>query len=221
MMDRSFTFIYIVEPPGLEIMACVLLASIRKYFPDSVKPVGYCPEHKMHQLHPAVLKAHEMLGAEVRPMKVRDMWATPYPHGNKIVAALQPRDTEFPAFLDSDIMFLQPNHPGNLVRPGHVSCSAAAWMGWTDQSIRDRIYQVFDMPVPEERIQLMRNRGGVIPYFSSGLVVFPKGEGPGGRFADVWYKTARILDRQPDIPRLRPYLDQLTLPIAIQRAGLK
>lgn len=201
-------------------MACVLLASIRKHFSEPIKVVGYCPEHKMHQLHPSVLKAHEMLGGEIRPMKVEGMWDTPYPHGNKILAALQPRDTEFSAFLDSDIMFLRPNDPGNLIRPGHVSCSAAAWMGWTDQSVWDRIYKVFDMPIPEERIKLMRNRGKVIPYFSSGLVTFPESEGPGGRFADVWYDTARILDRQTDIPKLRPYLDQLTLPVAIRRSGL-
>lgn len=220
-MSPSLTFIYIAEPSELDIMSCVLLASIRKHFPASVKVLGYCPEHKMHQVHPAVLKAHEMLGAEIRPMKVEGMWDTPYIHGNKILAALQPRDTDFTAFLDTDILFLQPNDPGNLIRPGHVSCSAAAWMGWTDQSIWNLIYNVFDMPVPEERIELMRNPGRVIPYFSSGLVVFPEGESPGGRFGDVWYETARILDRESDIPKRRPYLDQLSLPIAIQRAGLK
>lgn len=93
-------------------------------------------------------------------------------------------------------------------------------MGWTDQSIWNQIYSAFDLPIPEERIRLMRNASRVIPYFSSGFVVFPEQEGPQGRFADIWYDTARVLDRLPDLPRKRPYLDQLSLPVAIKRAGL-
>jgi len=201
-------------------MGCVLLASIRKYFPASVKAVGYCPEHMMSQLSPSVLLAHEELGAEIRPMKTEGMWDSPYPHGNKILASLQPRDTDYSAFVDSDVMFLRPNDPSNIIRAGHVSCSAAAWMGWTDQSIWNQIYSAFDLPIPEERIRLMRNASRVIPYFSSGFVVFPEHEGPQGRFADVWYDTARVLDRLPDLPRKRPYLDQLSLPVAIRRSGL-
>jgi hypothetical protein len=60
----------------------------------------------------------------------------------------------------------------------------------------------------------------VVPYFSSGLVVFPEGPVGGKRFADVWYETAREIDRKTDLPARRPYLDQMSLPLAIRRAGL-
>ena len=66
----------------------------------------------------------------------------------------------------------------------------------------------------------MRQRHRSIPYYSSGLVVFPEQAGPEGRFADIWYDTARQLDRIEAIPKRRPYLDQLSLPVAIRRAGL-
>lgn len=217
----SLTLFYIAQPGPYAMMGSVLLASIRQFLPESVKVVGYCPEHLMDELHPSVLKAHEMLDAEIRPMKTDDMWDSPYPHGNKILACLQPRDTEYSAFIDSDVMFLRPTDPASLFRAGHVSCSPAAWMGWTGQDVWERIYPVFGMDVPEQRITLMRNKGLVVPYFSSGFVVFPEAEGAKGRFADVWYETARILDRQEDIPRRRPYLDQLSLPVAIRRAGLE
>ena len=217
----SLTLFYIAQPGPYAMMGSVLLASIRQFLPESVKVVGYCPEHLMDELHPSVLKAHEMLDAEIRPMKTDGMWDSPYPHGNKILACLQPRDTEYSAFIDSDVMFLRPTDPASLFRAGHVSCSPAAWMGWTGQDVWERIYPVFGMDVPEQRITLMRNKGLVVPYFSSGFVVFPEAEGAKGRFADVWYETARILDRQEDIPRRRPYLDQLSLPVAIRRAGLE
>ncbi len=154
-------------------------------------------------------------------MKTESMWDSPYPHGNKIIAALQPRNTEFSAFVDSDVMFLRANDPLNLIRDGHVSCSAAASMPWGNYESWEKIYSVFDMPVPDERISLMRAGGSVVPYFSAGLVVFPEDGGPERqRFPEVWYDTARTLDREDWLPKRRPYLDQMTLPIAIRRAGL-
>lgn len=222
MTAPSLTLFYIVEPPDYQIMACMLLASIRQNFGPEVKAVGYCPEHRMGELDPAVLKAHAMAGAEVRPMKTEGMWDEPYPHGNKIVACLQKRETEFSAFVDSDVLFLEPNTPSALVKPGHVSCSMAASMQWGDHATWERIYAHFNMPVPEERLVLMRQKalGPVVPYFSAGFILFPEQAGPQGRFPDVWYDTARALDRDTDLPKRRPYLDQMTLPLAIQRAGL-
>lgn len=215
------TFVYIVQPPSYDYMAALLLASIREHFPPHVRCIGYCPEEDFDQIHPGVVKAHEMLGAEIRPMKTEGMWDTPYPHGNKIIAAMQPRDSTFSAFVDSDVLFLRPNSIEAIARPGHVSCSVAASMLWGEQSVWDQIYGVFDMPVPEERVRLMRRSPGeVVPYFSSGLVIFPERSEQGTRFAEVWYETAREIDRKTDLPARRPYLDQMSLPIAIKRAGL-
>ncbi|EEW26531.1 hypothetical protein [Rhodobacter ferrooxidans] len=134
---------------------------------------------------------------------------------------MQPRDGAFSAFVDSDVLFLRPNTSAALCKPGKVSASAAASMVWAEQTIWDTIYGTFGMPIPTERIRLMRQSGKpVIPYFSAGLVVFPETPGPGGRFPDVWYDTARRLDRVETLDKRRPYLDQMTLPIAMQRAGL-
>lgn len=218
---KKLTFFYIVEPADYQIMACTLLASIRTYFGDDVQAIGYCPAHRTSELHPAVLKAHEMMNAEIRSMQTEDMWGEPYPHGNKIIASLQPRDCEYSAFVDSDVMFLHPNNISNILKSGHVSCSLAASMIWARQSIWNDIYKIFDLPVPEERVSLMRRGTNMVPYYSSGLVVFPEARGPQGRFADVWYETACAIDRDENIPGRRPYLDQLSLPIAIQQAGLK
>lgn len=221
MARPRLTFVYIVEPPEYQMMACMLLASIREYFGPEVAAIGYCPEHRMGELNPGVLLAHERAGAEIRPMKTLGMWDEPYPHGNKIIAAMQPRDSEFSAFIDSDVLFIAPNSPENLVKDGHVSCSVAASMNWGEQSVWDRIYGQFDMPVPTERVRLMRRtRQDVVPYFSAGLVVFPEDAGGANRFPDVWYDTARRLDRDTELSGRRPYLDQMTLPLAIRRAGL-
>jgi hypothetical protein len=216
------TLFYIVDLPEYQYMACYLLASIREQFPPDVQVIGYCPEHKLAEIDPAVIRAHEIMRAEIRPMRTEGRWDPAYPHGNKILAAVEPRDSDYSAFIDSDVLFLRPNSPRALVSPGKVSCSVAASMTWGEQSVWEKIYGVFGMPVPVERVRLMRRSpGAVVPYFSSGLVVFPEGPMNGLRFADVWYETATEIDRKTDLPARRPYLDQISLPLAIRRAGLE
>ncbi|WP_299349482.1 hypothetical protein [uncultured Shimia sp.] len=217
----ELTIFFIVEPPDYEMMACNLLASIRKHFPADVQAVGYCPEHRYSELSTGVLKAHELMGSEVRTFKTDGMFDPAYPHGNKILACLEPRDSTYSMFVDSDVLFLRDNQPSNIIKEGHVSCSMAASMLWAEQSIWDDIYGALDMDIPEERYALMRrSKGEVIPYFSSGLVVFPENDTGKGRFPDVWYETAQIVDKVETLDRRRPYLDQMTLPAAIRRAGL-
>lgn len=220
MTRPDLTFVYIVEPPAYEFMACTLLASIRTQFGPDVAAVGYCPEHRMDEIHASVHIAHEKMGAEIRPMNTEGMWDTPYPHGNKIVAAMQPRESRFTAFVDSDVLFIRPNRPITLCREGHVSCSPAASLVWAGDEIWDTIWPAFGLAVPEERIRLMRRSAKErVPYFSAGLVVFPEEAGE-RRFPDVWYETARTIDRIESLENRRPYLDQMSLPVAIRRAGL-
>ncbi len=78
------------------------------------------------------------------------------------------------------------------------------------------------MEIPPEHYRLMRrSKGKVVPYFGSGIVVFPEQDTTGkGRFPEVWYETAQIIDRICELEKRRPYLDQMTLPAAIRRAGL-
>jgi hypothetical protein len=161
------------------------------------------------------------MGGEIRTFSTNDRFDPKYPHGNKILASLEKRDSAYSMFVDSDVLFIRDNTPENIVMPGHVSCSMAASMLWADQTVWDDIYGALDMPVPSERYELMRrSKGAVVPYFSSGLVAFPENDRGAGRFPDVWYETAQIVDCVDSLEKRRPYLDQMTLPAAIRRAGL-
>jgi hypothetical protein len=141
-----------------------------------------------------------------------------------MLAALQPRDGEYGCFLDSDILFLRPNDTANLIHEGRVSLTPAASMGWAGQDVWTLIYDTVGLPMPDERIRLMNQNKGKdrMPYFSSGLFVFPEQHrnADGLRFPEVWMQVAATIDAEPTIPAKRPYLDQMTLPLAIRKAGL-
>lgn len=220
----SLTFYFIVEPPKFQHLAVYLAASIRECFGSYVAMIGYCPAHRVAELDADAVALLDHMGCELRPMQTLGCFDPPYPHGNKLIATLQPRDTEFSCFLDTDILFLRPNAIENLVHPGQVSLTPAASMGWAGQDVWTGIYAAVGMEVPQERIRLMNQRGGKdrIPYFSSGLFCFPERHvnADGLRFPEVWMTIAQTIEATPDIPAKRPYLDQMTLPLAIQKSGL-
>ncbi|MBN2906919.1 MAG: glycosyltransferase family 2 protein [Rhodobacteraceae bacterium] len=223
MTPPTLTLFFIVEPPQYQYMACYLAASIRQHLPAEVELVGYCPQHRLGDLDPAVTETLRRMRCELRPMQTEGRFDPAYPHGNKILACLEPRTTDFSGFMDSDILMIRDNRIENLVRPGHVSASVAASMYWAPQTIWDPIYAAFGMPVTQQRVMLMRDkRKPMIPYYSSGFVVFPEQyRTPDGQsFAQVWMQTAQTIEQIEGLDNKRPYLDQMSLPLAIQRAGL-
>ncbi len=223
-MPPSLTIYFIVEPPDYELMACYLAASIREQFGQAVELVGYCPVHKLDAVQADVKQALRLLRVDLRGFATEGRFDPPYPHGNKILATLEPRDTEFSCFMDSDILCIRPNRVENILRGGHVTLSRAASMNWAPQSIWDKIYATCGMEPPEERFKLMKQRNGKprMPYFSSGLFSFPEQHrnAAGLTFPQVWMQIAQTIDADPEVPKKRPYLDQMSMPLAIRKAGL-
>ena len=218
------TLYFIVEPPTYQFIACYLAASIREQFGPDVAMIGYCPEHRRAEVDPSVIEVLRRMQTEVRTFKVQGRFDPDYPHGNKILATLEPRETEFSGFMDSDILCIRKNDPDNVIREGHVSLTPAASMNWAKQTIWNEVYRTCGLPMPEERIFLMRQKRGKkrVPYFSSGFFTFPEQHrsADGRSFPEVWMDVAQALDRNPEIPKKRPYLDQISLPLAIRAAGL-
>jgi hypothetical protein len=197
---------------------------LRQQFGKTVALVGYCPDDKIATVSKDVLAVLAKLECEVRPFKVASRFSPDYPHGNKILATLEPRDTEFSAFFDSDILCLRPNAVENIIKDGHVSLTPAASMVWGNGKTWNMIYETCGMPLPEARVKLTRQKGDRqrLPYFSSGLFSFPEQHrnAQGQSFPEVWMDVAQTIDRNDSIPGKRPYLDQISLPLAIQKSGL-
>jgi len=224
MTAPTLTVFFIVEPPEYELMACYLAASLREQFGQTVTLVGYCPAPKLDTVSKDVRVVLERLGCDLRGFAVEGRFDPPYPHGNKLLATLEPRDTEFSCFMDSDVLCIRPNLVENIVMPGHVSLSKAASMNWAPQTIWNKIYATCGMELPTERFHLMRQKRGAtkVPYFSSGLFTFPEQHRTkdGKSFPQVWMDVAQTLDANPELPKKRPYLDQMSMPLAIRAAGL-
>jgi len=80
---------------------------------------------------------------------------------------------------------------------------------------------MFGLEIPDWRVRLIKGRRRVVlPYFNAGVVGFvEKGNPAGMRFPDVWFDTATKIDANPLIGGKRPWLDQISLPVAAARMG--
>lgn len=222
-MPASLTIFFVIEPPGYQYMACHLAASIRMHMPHDVVLIGYCPRQKLDELDRNAVEVLRRLRCQIRPIDTDGQFSSPYPHGNKLLAALDPKDTDFAAFMDSDMLMIRDCDISEITKAGAVGMSPSTSMRWGPQSVWDQIYGHFDMPVPEERITFTRDkRIQAVPYFNAGLIVIDERHrsDDGKRFAEVWMESAKSLDRVKDLDNKRPYLDQMTLPVATLRAGM-
>jgi len=220
----SLTLYFIIQPPSYLYMACHLAASIRTHLPADVELIGYCPADVYDQMNPEPLEVLRRLRCKVQRMETGGFFDSVYPHGNKIIATLAPKETDYAAFLDSDMAFLRPCSVEEIIAKGQIGMVPSTSMRWAPQSVWDDVYGTFDMEVPPERITLTRDkREQVVPYFNAGLFVIDEKyrTKDGQRFAEVWMDTAQQLDRNEAIPHRRPYLDQMTLPVATLRAGMR
>lgn len=220
--EPKLTIFFIVDPPKYQDMGCFLAASIRTQFKEPVKLVGYCPSATIGEMDKKALGIYKKLDVDIRSFETGGRFEPDYPHGNKLLAALEPRDTPYSAFMDSDMLFIGENTTDQMYKEGHVSVAPATSMYWSGQKIWKDIYAACDIEPPEDRIWLARQRRRkLMPYFNAGLIVFPEGPiGPNGEtFAEVWMRLAQEIDKI-DIVKKRPYLDQMSLPLAIREAGL-
>lgn len=86
----------------------------------------------------------------------------------------------------------------------------------------DRAYGHFGLPLPEDRVRLTRRkRIEFLPYFNAGFVMFPETPLAGAkRFPELWLDTALEVDHRLKVPKKRPWLDQICLPLTLKRFGI-
>ncbi|WP_134679826.1 hypothetical protein [Paracoccus ravus] len=217
---KDVSIIFVIDPPKLVTDGVLLLASIRRHMPD-IEVIGYCPQEKAETMPAQVSEYFAANNAEIRFIDAQDKFSPPYPHGNKLLACAAPRDTKFTLFLDTDIVLWQPFDPAEIFAENTVSAAPEGVMTWGKPKENwPLVYGMFDLPVPEETVQLARSNAKSLPYFNAGVVGFPNVPVAGfPSFGALWLDTAQQIDANEEVPTRRPWVDQIAMPVAIARAG--
>jgi hypothetical protein len=219
--DKTHSIIFILDPPALIVDTILLVCSIRKVMPD-VQVIAYVPLSKKPLITETIKEFCGVMTVELRFMETEDVFDPHYKQGNKLIAMAEIRDTDYTVFLDTDIVLTRPLDFSNITRSGCVSVVPEGVYTWgKDPTDWDSVYRKFGLKTPTEQVTLVRSGKKSLPYFNAGFVLFPNRPLLDGKtFSKVWLETAKMVDMDSDIPNRRPWLDQITLPVAIKRAGL-
>ncbi len=116
-------------------------------------------------------------------------WSPKYPHGNKILASRERRETELSVFLDTDVICLGSPDFSVITQNTPLFATPEGVPTWgRDEQDWVPVYEMFGLEIPDWRVRLIKGRRRVVlPYFNAGVVGFvEKGNPAGMRFPDVW-----------------------------------
>jgi hypothetical protein len=217
----------IIDGLKLEAQACLLLPSLRRHLGDSVSVIAYRRKDASAPLQPVteqVLQACKVTLREI-PGTGPDQpspWREPYPIGNKILAASDPRDCDISVFIDTDMIFSGPIDFAKLLGAAEIAAVVSDYSTLSnDEAGWQAFYGHFGLPLPTERVTLLKGRALTsLPYFNAGMIVFREKLGAKNLcFGAEWLADTRRFDHEITYPYTRGNLDQLSLPITAARLG--
>lgn len=227
MSSKTLSIIFVADGQRLEWQSWLLASSLaRAHDGDaSIRLLAYASEGYLPEVTEITRDLYAACGVELRALPPTPDWRGEYPHGNKLLAATDRRDTARAIFLDTDMVCTNPLSAMADLPPDTVAAAPEGLPTWGRENDRwERAYAHYGLPVPQERVRLLRGRKKeFVPYFNAGFVCFPetpKGD-DGLRFADHWLQTALDFDHNCSIGGKRPWLDQITLPLTLARFGYK
>lgn len=216
----------VIDGLKLEAQACLLLPSLRRHLGNDVSVIAY-RRQDADALQPTTEQVLAACNVELRDIPGTgpndpDPWVEPYPVGNKILAASDPRDCDISVFIDTDMVFVAPIDFAALMEGAEIAAVISDYS--THSNTEDgwrAFYGLYGLDLPEERVNLLGGRRlQSLPYFNAGMIAFREKFGPDKlSFGAEWLKDTLRFDHEMTLPILRVNIDQLTLPITARRLG--
>lgn len=222
MAQRASTEVFfVIDGFRLEAQACLLAPSLKRHLMAHQRGVAYVREDYVGQMTDFTGDVLAASDVELRVIPGTKgghrPWLSPYPHGNKILAAALPRDCDVSVFLDTDTVLTRPvDFKAQLGDALIAACVSDYASPSNEHEDWEAFYSAFNLPLPQERVQLNGGRRLTsLPYFNAGVIVFRERTSDGvplGVGRD-WLGTALHFEREVTRPHERTFVDQFTLPI--------
>ena len=222
-MNLKWSFVFVCQAGELEIKSMLLATSLQRFLRCNYELVAAIPQptSQWGQISASTQALMQTLG--VRSVPITNSIDLNYPIGNKVACLGIESSADKMVFLDSDILCLREFSPQNqreLATVFHAPFAAkpADLVTFTgDIQLWQQIYDLFHSPLPQWRVIATVSGELMLPYFNAGVIAIANGMD----FAQVWQQCCQQIDAQPSIPNKRPWLDQIALPIAVNKLNLK
>jgi len=216
LQNMKYCLVFVCQSGELEVKSLLLASSLKRYLQGDYECVAAIPQPAT-RWGPLSANTQTLLNKlNIRTVAITNRIDDNYPIGNKVdclgIETTAPRLI----FLDSDILCLRKCHLAHWfsapfsAKPADLATLTYDLRRW------QRIYQLFDLPFPTERLLATVSGELMLPYFNSGVIGIQTGLG----FSAVWEDCCRVIDADSAITDKRPWLDQLALPMALMKLNL-
>jgi hypothetical protein len=208
-------FVFVCQAGELEIKAGLLAASLQRSLGRAAELVAAVPvpSSRWGDLLPVTKALLDQL--HVRMVEIENRIDDSYGHGNKVSALAAGANVGRTIFLDSDILCLRA--PDQEAFSASFCAKPADLGTWGEvEGQWEEVYRLFGLALPSRRVVTTVSGQLSPPYFNAGVIAVE--DAPA--FARCWEEACIRVDRADNIPRKRPWLDQIALPVAVERLGL-
>lgn len=207
--------VFVCQKGELELKSILLVWSLRKTHGKNIQLFAAVPNYRdWADISEETKKLFITFSVHIRLFS--PIFGDLYPIGNKISALGLLPSSEPGCFLDSDMLSLSAwqikdmlSHYTTVVKPADLGT-------WGDLAEWKKAYVLANMELPERRVRLTVSHSLSLPYFNAGFIATKAPV----ELAAKWHEYAVLLNSDSaDIENKYPWLDQISLPIAIQKIG--
>lgn len=212
--DTKLSIVFVCQAGDLEIKAGLLAASIRQFHSASEVELIACTPHISGVAeNPGTHTESLFSELDVSIRHIDSPFGESYPIGNKMAALAVPTRADRTLFLDTDILCLAPLAISGLseadiqFKPVDLHTFEIQWQ---------KIYEKFNLELPAGRVFTSVDQQYILPYFNAGVISVSDNQ----NFAHTWMETSKAIEADQNIENKRPWLDQLSLPVAVERMSM-
>lgn len=212
---RTFAFLFVCQSGELEVKAALLAASLRRNARVKSELIACVPEpaERWGVLADTTRDLLKKLGVRIAP--IRNEVADDYPIGNKVSCLRVPCDADKLVFVDSDVLCTSEfRDEPRFALPFHAKPADVAT--FSDRAAWKRAFSACGVPFHDARVAASVYGDLQLTYYNSGWVCVDRTAGLG----DAWLDACRRIDARWGVPKKRPHLDQIALPVAVRKLGL-
>jgi hypothetical protein len=207
--------VFVCQKGELELKSILLTWSLRKSHGKNIQLYAAIPSYRdWADISEETKNLFFTFSVEIKIFS--PIFGDTYPIGNKISALGLLPPNEPGCFLDSDMLSLSAWKIKDILSH-HTTAAKPADLGtWGDLAEWGKVYSLATMQLPERRVRLTVSRTLSLPYFNAGFIATKSPV----ELATQWQKYAVLLNSESaNIENKYPWLDQISLPIAMQEIG--
>lgn len=212
----KYCFVFVCQQGELEIKSMLLAASLKLYVQGDYELVAALPQPTSYWGSVSTITQEILSLLNIRTVHIVNNIDEKYPIANKIACLGIQTAAEKIIFLDSDILCLQPITINNYFSADFNAKPADLATFGKNINLWQKVYQLFQLPLPHWRVLSTVSHELMLPYFNAGVIAVKNHP----QFAHIWEECCRVIDADITIPNKRPWLDQIALPIAVNRLRL-